>query len=184
MKNLTLVILLAMPFRMSAQSVFTNQTNTALQQVIGDYPNHFRNIKGAVVNEDPQSTDFESKVAIPGASQTVVTKYSSTGEKEIYSWKCTMGQAEEFDSAAVQYKQLYSEIKNSIVKIEGEKPFILTGSYETPTDEKRFMASTFSLLPSTGGLSKLKVVLALEYFVTEWKITLSVYDQEEAVVME
>jgi hypothetical protein len=167
------------------QGVFTNQTNGALQQVIGDYPNKFRNIKGAVVNENVQTTDYLSKVQIPGASEAIVTKYSSEEDREIYSWKCILAESDEFEEVAKRYKTLFQQIKNTIVKIEGQKPFILNGVYEVPTEEKRFVASSFDLVPSTGALGKLKVELAMEFYVTEWKITLLVYDkEEEAIVME
>jgi hypothetical protein len=179
MKNLTLLILLVLPFALLAQGVFTNHTHTALQQVIGDYPNHFRNIKGEIVNEDPQSINYESKVQIPGASTAMITKYSSAPDKEIYSWKCIMAESEDFNAIATKYKELYNQIRNSIVKVEGEKPFILNGLYEVPTEDKRFVSSVFSLLPSIGNLGKLKVELVLEYYVTEWKISLIVYDQQE-----
>ena len=179
MKSLTLVLLIITPFYISAQGVFTNQTNTALQKVISDYPNHFKNIKGKVVNEDPQSTDYESNVQIPGASQAVITKYSSSPEKDIYSWKCVLSESEEFDVLAKKYKELYNQIKNSIVKIDGNKPFILNGNYEAPTEEKKFISSNFNLIAATENFRKLKVELTLEYYVTEWKISLLVYDQEE-----
>ena len=53
-----------------------------------------------------------------------------------------------------------------------------------PTEDKRFVSTAFSLLPAAGNLGKLKVELVLEYYVTEWKISLLVYDQqEEALVM-
>lgn len=182
MKNLTLLFIL-LPVTLLAQGVFTNSTHSALQRVIGDYPNNFRNIKGQVLNEDPQSTDYVSTVQIPGASDAVITKYSSSDDKEIYSWKCILAESEDFEVIAKKYKELYNQIRNSIVKVEGEKPFILNGLYEVPTEDKRFVSTAFSLLPSVGNLGKLKVELALEYFVTEWKITLIVYDQQEEVLV-
>jgi hypothetical protein len=185
MKSLTLFLLFLLPIALLAQGVFTNNTHSALQQVIGDYPNNFRNIKGPVLNEDPQSTDYESTVQIPGATRAVITKYSSAEDKEIYSWKCMLAESEDFEVIAKKYKELYNQIRNSIVKVEGEKPFILNGLYEVPTEEKRFVSTAFSLLPSVGDLGKLKVELALEYYVTEWKISLIVYDQqEETLVMQ
>lgn len=185
MKGLTVVFLLILPFTLVAQGVFNNQTNGALQKVIGDYPNKFRNIKGAVINENPQSVDYASTVKIPGASDAVITKYSADDDRDIYSWKCVLAEGEEFEDIAKKYKSLYQQIKNTIIKVDGEKPFILNGAYEIPTEEKRFVASAFNLLPSTGTLGKLKVELALEYYITDWKITLLVYDQEEeSMVMD
>ena len=185
MKSLTVAFLLVMPLFCAAQGVFTNTTTSVLQKVIGDYPQKFRNIRGPVVNENPQTVDYVSTVQIPGASEAFITRYSSDADQEIYSWKCTLAADEEFESVSKKYKSLFQQIKNTIVKVEGQKPFILNGAYEIPTEEKRFVASSFSLLPSVGQLGKLKVELTLEYVITEWRISLLVYDQEEeAVVME
>lgn len=186
MKALTLLLLTALPVVGYSQSAFTNHAHSALQLVIGDYPHRFRNIKGNILNADPQSVDYESTVHIPGALNTVITQYSSSDDKEVYSWKCTVAESENFEEAAQKYRDLFNQVKNSIIKIEGEKPFILSGSFENPTEEKRFTTSAFTLLPSApGDLKKLRVELSLEFYVTEWKLALLVYDaEEEELVMD
>ncbi|MEO8582694.1 MAG: hypothetical protein ABI415_02795 [Flavitalea sp.] len=178
MKSLTLVIFLIVPILTSAQGVFTNQTNTALQKVIADYSVSFRNIKGPIVSQGAQTTDYSSKVQIPGSISSIITQYNSSS-KDVYSWKCVLMQSEDFDVISKKYKELHNQIGNSIIKIDGAKPFILNGNYEIPTDEKKFNTSTFYLLPSTGEMRNLKVELNLEFYVTEWKIELLVYDQED-----
>jgi hypothetical protein len=167
------------PLALSAQSAFTNQTHTTLQKVINDYPNHFKNIKGRLIDESPQSSDYASTVQIPGSLQTVITKYSSEDDREIYSWKCIMLESEDFESASKKYKEVFKQMANSIIKLDGNKPFILNGSYQDPTEEKRFISSPFTLVPASGELKKLKVELTLEYLVTEWKLSVLVYDQLE-----
>jgi hypothetical protein len=186
MKALAHFILLAMPiFGAAQQSAFTNQTHTTLQKVINDYPNHFRNIKGDVLVENPQTTDYSSKVQIPGSVNTVITRYSSEDSTEIYSWKCVLLESEDFEAVSKKYREIYNQMKNSIIKLDGNKPFILNGTYVDPTEEKRYIASPFSLVPASGDLKKLKVELTLEYLVTEWKVSLLVYDQpDEEVAME
>jgi hypothetical protein len=185
MKALTHLLLMLVPFVLPAQSAFTNQTHTALQKVINDYPNHFKNIRGQVIGSNPQSTDYTSTVQIPGSLQTVITKYSSDDDEEIYSWKCIMLESEDFTVATKKYKEIYDQIKNSIIKLDGNKPFILNGTYVDPTEEKRFTASPFTLVPASGDLKKLKVELTLEYLVTEWKLSVLVYDQiEEELAMD
>src|SRR5688572_4296957 len=186
MKALAHVLLLAMPFyAASQQSAFTNQTHTTLQKVINDYPNQFRNIKGAVIVENPQTTDYVSIVQIPGSVNTVITKYSASGDDEIYSWKCVMLESEDFEAVSKKYREIFNQMKNSIIKLDGNKPFILNGSFEEPTEEKRFISTPFTLVPASGDLKKLRVELTIEYLVTEWKVSLLVYDQpDEDVAME
>jgi hypothetical protein len=168
------------------QGVFNNQTHSTLQEVLNDYPNHFSSIKGSLLNEDPQSVDFNSKISIPGSLNAVITRYSGPEDKEIYSWKCTLLASDDYELAASKYKDVFNQLKNSIIKIEGEKPFILSGSLAPPTEEKRFISSSLQLLPAASGdLGKVKVELTMEFLVTEWKISILVYDQEEeALVME
>jgi uncharacterized protein involved in tolerance to divalent cations len=187
MKSLALALMLTLPSLVHAQGVFNNQASAALQKVIGDYPNHFKNIQGDVVNTEAQSTDYSSKVLFPGAMSAVVTRYSTTNEKNnLYTWKCVISQSEDFEVISKKYKELYNQLKNSIIKIDGQKPFILNGSYEIPTADKKFTTTDFYLLPSTGDMKKLKVELSLEYYVTEWKMSIVVYDQkeEDSFVME
>jgi len=186
MKGLTLILMLALPCFVPAQGVFTNQTHQILQKVINDYPNQFRNIKGRLIEQNPQTTDFASTVQMPGSVSTVITKYSSSEEKEIYSWKCVMLETDNFDEVTKKYKALYDEIRNSIIKLDGNKPFILNGAFVDPTQEKRFMATAFTLVPASGELKKLKVELTLEYLVTEWTLSIVVYDKpgEEELAME
>ena len=186
MKALTHLLLLAMPIFVAAQqSAFTNQTNSTLQKVINDYPNQFRNIKGNVLVQNPQTTDYASIVQIPGSVNAVITKYSAENN-EIYSWKCVMLESEDFEVVSKKYREIFNQVKNSIIKLDGNKPFILNGTFEDPTEEKRYTASAFTLVPASGYLQKLKVVLTLEYLITEWKVSILVYDQdeEEAVAME
>lgn len=186
MKGLTVLILVALPYLSYPQGAFTNHTNTTLQIVLNDYPSGFRNIKGELVNRDPQSADFTSRAELPGALRTVITQYSASDSNEIYSWKSLVMETEEFESAEKKYKELFAQLSNSIINIEGQKPYILTGEYMAPTEEKRFNSSSLRLLPSApGDLARAKVEIVMEYLVTEWKISLLVYDQdEESLVLE
>lgn len=179
MRALTPILLLLLPFGLWAQSAFTNQTHSTLQRVLNDYPNHFKNIRGKLIDENPQSSDYISTIQIPGSLNTVITKYSSASEKEIYSWKCLLIESEDFETVSKRYREIYNQMKNSIIKLDGNKPFILNGTYAEPTDEKRFMASSFNLVPAAGDLKTLRVELTMEYMVTEWKVSVVVYDSED-----
>ena len=78
----------------------------------------------------------------------------------------------------MKFKELFNQIKNTIIKIEGEKPFILNGSYQSPTEDRKFNTVMFQLLPSGGEMEKLQVELSMNYVITGWKITLTVYERE------
>lgn len=185
MKSLTLVCLLCSAFFAQSQGVFTTQTHTALQAVVDDFPNRFKNIRGELLRDDVQTSDYTSRIEIPGALNTVITRYTSNRDTDIYSWKALLAGSEEFTEASRRYRELYRELKNSIIKMEGEKPFILNGVYEIPTEDKRFIVSKFYLLPRTEMLKDLRIELSMEYLMTEWKVFLHIYEQEEsAMAME
>ena len=160
-----------------SQGVFTNDVNSALQKVIQDYPNRFVNIKGAQVNGNSNSVQYHSTVKVPGSLNCLLTQHSAT-RKEIYSWKCVMLESEQFEEAKYKFAELYNQIKNTIIKIEGEKPFILNGKYEVPCNEKKITSIIFQLLPATGDMQKLKVELTLQHYLNDWKVILTVYDQD------
>jgi hypothetical protein len=178
MKMVTILLLLnASVATCAAQGVFTNHTNEALQKVIGDYPNHLKNIKGDMIRQDIQTIDYVSKVEIPGAVQCIVIQYSPAKE-EIYSWKCLMFESDDFEAIKTRYKELYDQIKNTIIKIRGQKPTILIGSYGLPEEERKFCSSPFHLLPAMAEMQNLTVELTIQHIVTEWKIELIVYENE------
>ena len=135
MKNVSFFLLLLLSLDGTAQSVFANQTNSAIEKVIRDFPNQFRNIKGIVLLENKQSINYQSNIEIPGAISCVVTQHHSN--KESLSWKAELFQSGNFQEAKNKYQALYGQIRNSIVKIEGEKPYILNGPYEIPGEHKR-----------------------------------------------
>ncbi|HEX4375274.1 MAG TPA: hypothetical protein VHZ50_18355 [Puia sp.] len=172
--TITLLVITAISF---AQGVFSNKTNAALEKVIQDYPNRFNNIKGTVLIENPQSTEYNSTVQIPGSNSCIVTRYNSP-KNDAYGWSCVAFENEDFDQVKSKFKELFGQIKNSIVKLGGSKPFILTGTYVDPDEAKKFTTILFELLPSGGDVKNLKVDLSIQYIITGWKISLSVYDHE------
>ena len=165
------------------QGVFTNETTTALQKVIQDYPNGFRNIRGALITSYPETSDYHSIVEIPGAVNAVISQYHA-GNRDSYSWKSTVYNVEEFEEAVIKYNELFSQIRNTIIKVHDEKPFILTGKYETPASSRKNTTSVFHPFSAGTLMQQLKIELSLQYAVTEWKIVLSVYDNDATRIEE
>lgn len=174
MKNVTyLLLFFFLTQTTTAQGVFSNQTNVALQKVIEDFPNHFRNIKGDQITDN--GPDYKSKVEIPGAINCVISE-NGPG-KDMYAWKAELYRTGDFEQARKKFSELYNQIHNTIIKIEGEKPVILNGKYEVPDGEKKFTSIGFHVLPATGQMSRLKVELSLHESAGAWKISLNVFDQ-------
>ena len=173
---ITIVIITTISIAGVAQGVFTNDVNSALQKVIQDYPNHFVNLKGAQVKGNRGTVQYHSTVEVPGSLNCVLTQYDAS-KKDIFDWTCIMMASNNFGNAKNKFNELYNQIRNTIVKMDGEKPFILNGKYETPADDKKFTSVVFQLLPATGNLQKLKVELTLQHSMNDWKVSLAVYDE-------
>lgn len=177
MKNVTqLLLFFCITLHGAAQGVFSNQTSTALQQVIADFPNHFRNIKGDRITEYAVGADYQSKVQIPGAIACVISEDGV--KKDIFAWKSELYQTTDFETASEKYKELYNQIHNTIIKVQGEKPVILNGKYEIPDNDKKSTSIAFQVLPATSHMRKLKVELILSQESSSWKISLLVYEQD------
>lgn len=161
----------------SAQGVFSNQTNSALQKVIADYPNKFSNIRGERINSSQQTNSYYSKVEVPGSSANIITLYNNQ-QQEAYGWKSEIFESDNFNTARERFKEAFDNIRNTIIKIEGMSPFILNGKYEYPSEEKNSTTISFNLLPASGEVQKLKVELSLRRVSSGWKITLAVAEQE------
>jgi hypothetical protein len=173
----TSVVFFAITATSLAQSAFSNNTSAGLEKVIQDYPNRFKNIKGEVIVENPQTTEYKSTIQIPGSSSCIVTRYSAA-KNDVYSWGCILIKTEDFNAAKNKFREIYGQIKNSIIKIQGEKPFILNGQYESPNEEKKFTTIIFEMLPAVGDMKRVKIDLSLQYEINGWKVSLSVYDRD------
>jgi hypothetical protein len=163
---------------LSAQGVFSNKTQAILEKVIQDYPNRFYDIKGELVMQTRQATEYKSTIQIPGSSSCFVTRYNAPAREDC-SWICALFEAGGFEQAKNKYREIYDQIKNSIITSGDQKTFILTtGQYEDPTKEKKCTHIIFSLLPGVGQEKRLKVELSLKEEGKGWKVTLSVYDHD------
>jgi len=177
MKNIyTLLVLTLFSTGLTAQGVFTNQTNGALEKVIQDYPNKFRNIKGNLLSSNPQEEEYRSSINIPGALATSVIQFNIP-EGHALCWQSTLYATHTFDDATIKFRELFGQIKNTIIKMEGERPVILNGKFESPLEEKKLTTIYFDILPATSATQKIKVDLTLEKEADSWKIVLSVYDK-------
>jgi hypothetical protein len=166
-------------FGAAAQSPFNNETNTALEKVIRDYPFHFQHIKDRVLNKKGTTTEFASKITIPEARACMVIERQNSPNLSTTIWQADMYQSDDFTSAGNTFKQLFEQIKNTIVKLDNEKPIILNGNYEAPSEKNTPHSIIFDLLPTTSRTQYLKVDLSLAQSAGKWKIVLSVYEGDK-----
>jgi hypothetical protein len=172
---LTFVLLLNAAWLFSQDDVFSNKTNQALEKVIRDYPNRFHNIRGEMISQHENAAEYKSVVMVPGSSSCTISKFS-VSSNEVYRWSCTALNTRDFATARGKFKEIYEQIENTIIKIDGQKPFILSGQYRTPTDLRNINTISFDLLPAVGDMKSLKIELSLEKDLALWKVKLNAYD--------
>ena len=174
---LTIVFLIYVSVLQAQDDVFSNKTNIALEKVIKDFPNRFHNIKGDVLVQQTQTIEYKSTVQVPGATACVVTKHTGPSN-DIYTWSCSAFTSKDFNLAKNKFKEIYDQIENTIIKVDGQKPFIVSGQYRTPYEQRKLTSVVFELLPAVGEMKNLKIELTLQY-ITDWKISLTVYDSDQ-----
>ena len=164
---------------LSAQGVFSNKTQTVLEEVIRDYPNHFNDIKGELIGQASQSSCYKSTLELPGASSTTITLASTSGTRGL-GWTCNVLRTTDFEMAKARFSEIYNQLSNSIISAAGQKTFILSGQYETPTPDKKYNEVMLTLLPGVGEMKRLRVELTLQGDAQEWIVTISVNDGDRS----
>lgn len=147
-----------------------------IRKVVEDYPNHFMNIKGDLIIQNPQSADYECNFKVAGAEKAIVTQYDAN-KKLISTWEATMLTTEEFDEAKKKFKALYTQLNNLMIQT-GDQSSRIKGVYESPVEEKKFTSVIFSCNDGNDGMKKLKVEIVMQYEPMEWKVRVIVYDKE------
>jgi len=181
MRNIILTIAtVLLSGALMAQGVFSNKTQSVLEKVIQDYPNHFHNIKGELISQVQKTAEYKSTLQLPGSPSCmiVLTGGSEAVASEGYSWTCTVLEAESFEKARERFHDIYGQLSNSIITSGKQKTFILNGQYEDPASDKKSTRVVFSLLPAVGDMKKLRVELLLVNEEKGYKILLSVNDHD------
>src|SRR5258708_19563409 len=124
-------------------AVTANPIHPELEKVVKDYFNHFTNIRGEEIGNNPQSTEYYSSVKIKGAEECSITKYRSK-KNDVWSWQAVMLKTEEFEIAKKKFKSLYSQMNNLAVHFEDQTACSFKADYETPIEEKKFNSIVFT----------------------------------------
>ena len=175
---LAAALYLSVSLSSSAQlsSPFSTSIRHEFQKVVGEYPGQFKNLKGQVINENPQTIEYLSRVQLSGAELCFITKYSS-GSRQVYSWQAVMHTSEDFEAADKKYKWLFNQLRGMNVFHINDQ-YTLKGNFEPADESRKFTTSTLHVAAPPEPYEKLKVEVALQYDFPEWKVNLLVYEKE------
>ena len=162
----------------SAQLKFavTSSLRSDFQKIMSEYPHHFQNIRGEIINQNPQTVEYASQLKLAGAEECVITKYSS-GLKPVYSWQALMFVSEDFEAAHKKYKWVFSQLKGMNIYYVRDQ-YTLKGDFEEADESRKFTNSILSPVAPPDPLKKLKIDVELQFEFPEWKVKLLVYEKE------
>ena len=147
-----------------------------MQKIVGDYYDHFYNIKGEKLSESTSTIEYQSKVLPQDALESVITEIKSL--HEVYSWEATLLKTDDFEKAVEKYKQIYRQLNGASFKMYDNKSWKFKGAYDTPDDNRAFASSILEPEVAEKVLQRLKIEVALNYNMSEWTIKLFVYEKE------
>ena len=173
----TIVLLISGYVPAQSSLVLVNDLINDVRKVIEDYPNCFANIRGGIIVQNPQSSEYECSIKINGAEESSITLYSSKSNNSC-SWQAIMLTTEDFIEAKKKYKIIYDQLHNQELNLGGNNALRLKGVYDEPKDEKKFTSTLLSLSPEDERFKGLKVEILLQYEPMEWKLKVLVYNKE------
>lgn len=159
-------------FKLPINNAFRND----FQKVVESYPHQFEEIRGEVVEKNPQSVAYASLLKPSGAQESMIMQYSSD-QKAIYSWEAVMLTTEDFEEAEKKYKWLFNQLKGLNVKYVADL-YTLRGTYEIPEESRKFTTSVLTLHEPPMQLQKLKVEISMRFEFPEWKVGMTVFEKE------
>jgi hypothetical protein len=163
-----------------AQLVFKKDgpLHDAVEKVFAALPGQLKTVTGAMIADNPQSREYESKVILPGGISSSVVQYASVDNKKtIAAWHATVMETDEFATASKKFKWLYNQLKSATYNC-GSKSIKLTAKYEAPKEEITFTSLVFEQ-PGEKGTERLQ--LSMNYEITNWVIRIAVYNEDREV---
>ena len=169
---LFLVVSAQAQFKLPVSSTFRSD----VQKVVASFPTQFADVKGEVMQKNPQTVEYASLVKPDKAERVVITQYSSNS-KSVYTWHATLLSTEDYAEAEKKYKWLYTQLKGMNVKYVVDQ-YTLRGEYRAPSDGLEFAISQLSVFNPPMALKNLRVEVAMQFEFPEWKVGLTIFEKE------
>jgi len=157
----------------------TNEVSPVLSKIIHDYPNDFKNLKGEIIEEGPQTTSYACLLAIKGIEAPGIITQFGAEKDHVYSWKNEVLQTDNLKTARRLFKQYYTQIKKTNAIINNLE-IKLVAHYEEPLENKSFNTIRFRLETVETAVKDVVAELNMQYEMGNWTITISLYHMEDA----
>jgi hypothetical protein len=148
-----------------------------IKKVVEAAAKNYAPIRGEVLFQNPQTTEYTSLVIPEGAVDTKVIEYSAS-KGEVYSWQSVLLRTEEYTEAEKKYRTVYNQLKGMNVVYVVDN-YTLTGKFDAPTESKKFSTSVLTLANPPIALKKLRIEVTLQFEFPEWTVFVNIYDKEK-----
>ena len=181
MKKIYLLLLILTAQELSAQSklrVFKTAPSIKpdIERVVNDYYGRFFHFLGEKIDENLNTIEYKSKLLPQGALQSTIIQLKN--QRNVYSWQAVMLSTDDFEKAVEKYKELYRQLNGSSITVYGERQYKLKGDYDTPDESRSFASSILEPDVKEKYLRRLKVEVAINYSLPDWKVKILVYEKE------
>jgi hypothetical protein len=150
---------------------------TAMKKVVEAAAKKYEPIRGEVLLQNPQTTEYESLIQPESAVDTKIIEYSAS-HGTVFSWQSVLLRSEEYADAEKKYRSVFNQLKGMNVTYIVDN-YTLTGKMESPAESKKFTTSVLTLAGPPQALSKLRVEVTLQFEFPEWTVVLNVYEKEK-----
>lgn len=161
---------------LKSESPASTSFKNDIQKVVEDYPHQYAQLRGEVINKNPQTVEYASRVQPAGTQDAMVVEYSAFAKK-IYTWQTTVLTTEDFEEATKKYKWLYQQLKGMNIKYVADM-YTLRGDYAEPEESIGFASCVLTPFNPPTPLAKLKIEVLMNFEFPEWKVSLQIYDKE------
>jgi hypothetical protein len=156
--------------------VTNNELRNNLSKIVTDLPAGFPSLKGAVINQNPQTVEYASLLKFNGAEENLITEYK--GSRSIYSWQAQLLSSEDFEEARKKYTWLCNQLKVMTITIGRDASYGLSGKFDPAMESKSFSSTVYHLTPAAAASPRIRIEAGIQFLFPEWKVQLTVYEKE------
>lgn len=151
----------------------SGQISPVLSKVIVDFPNDFEHIRGEVLSTGPEVSTYAALLTIREMEPGIVEQYGDERD-HLYSWSNILLETDDFEEAKKKFHSYYTDIKRTTAVIHNFS-VRLVSDYTEPDESKKFTHIIFPLETIEESLKDVVVELSMQYELSDWKITVSLY---------
>ena len=148
--------------------------SAALEKIVLDFRNNFRNIQGDVLQKEGETEIYESAVKLPGAVDCKIIRFHSALDTTA-SWQATLYKGEEYNEAINAYQNTFNFVKKSRLRWVDGSNVSFSGSIQPARNDVRFTVSTLQLLQDDERYKNFEAQVELVSNLDGWEVHVNLH---------